>query len=653
MKKIYISLAIFAGSLLATGCNDSFLEKAPVTDLTEENAFNSYDNFKLFAWPCYEMFKNTMFGTSINGTGQGSCYSADLTAGYLESRTDQSGNNYAFGRIQSTASGNGWNFSGELRRTNILLSRIDGSEMTDNEKKHWRSVGYFFHSYWYMELINRFGDVPWVDKALDETSPEAYGPREDRKIVADKVLENLKWAEDNIGNFEGKDGANTINQDCVRALLSRFTLREGTWRKYHGLGDYQKYFDECIRVSKLLMADYPNLYYGTDGQPAAGYGEMWTTESLKGVPGVILYMEFAKDVKQANFSALEHMDSHGVEMSQNTVDMYLCKDGKTIDHSDQYEGDKTPYATFRNRDPRLYHVVMPPYTVKPKAKTDEDTRTWDYTDNPEDRYYIDLMGPNTSCSNPGVGMKRLPAQNWSASLVPSVPNFMGGKGATGFVRCRSGYYFWKNWSNWERNMNGGINLNTSDKPIFKIEEVLLNYAEAMFESENPEHNFDQAAADASINKLRARAGVDPMKVSEIDANFDPKRGKYYPKGNTTGVLVDPVLWEIRRERIIELMGEGFGFYDIRRWRMAPWFMNRQLKGMWMTKDKFNPGAQFLMDAEGKPDPADGSITEGYIWLQPDPMKANEGWQDRYYLYQVPTQEIILNPALAPNNPGWE
>lgn len=29
MKKIYISLAIFAGSLLAAGCNDGFLDKAP------------------------------------------------------------------------------------------------------------------------------------------------------------------------------------------------------------------------------------------------------------------------------------------------------------------------------------------------------------------------------------------------------------------------------------------------------------------------------------------------------------------------------------------------------------------------------------------------------------------------------------------------
>ena len=117
------------------------------------------------------------------------------------------------------------------------------------------------------------GDVPWIDKPLDETSEEAYGTRMPRLEVADKVLERLQWAEQNIGDasvYEKKDGSNTINRDCVRAALSRFTLREATWRKYHELGSYDKYFDECIRVSKLLMADYPTLYYGTDGQPAAG-----------------------------------------------------------------------------------------------------------------------------------------------------------------------------------------------------------------------------------------------------------------------------------------------------------------------------------------------------------------------------------------------
>ena len=57
-------------------------------------------------------------------------------------------------------------------------------------------------------------------------------------------------------------------------------------------------------------------------------------------------------------------------------------------------------------------------------------------------------------------------------------NSQTGTGA--FVTCRSGYYVWKNWDNWETNFNNG-NLNTADKPIFKIEEVLLNEAEAKFE----------------------------------------------------------------------------------------------------------------------------------------------------------------------------
>ena len=33
------------------------------------------------------------------------------------------------------------------------------------------------------------------------------------------------------------------------------------------------------------------------------------------------------------------------------------------------------------------------------------------------------------------------------------------------------------------------------------------------------------------------------------------------------------------ERIVELMGEGFGFYDVRRWAKAPYFINRQEKGI--------------------------------------------------------------------------
>lgn len=655
MKKIILSLVLTMGAIL-TGCNDSFLEKYPVTDLTEKNAFKSYDNFKAFMWPCYKIFSDKDIATSITSFGQDSHYRGDLDAGYLESKGVSGYNKYAFQTVTNATSGNGWDFSNYIRRVNIMLSHLDASDMTADEKNHWRAVGYFFHSFWYMELISRFGDVPWVEKALDETSPEAYGARLPRSEVAGKVLERLQWAEEHIADAKtilAKQGANTINRDCVRAAISRFTLREATWIKYHnGSGDYNMYLAECIRVSKLLMLDYPTLYEGTDGQPAAGYGEMWTTDDLAKIPGVILHLQWLPSIKPGHACYYEHTSSHNVEMHQGTVDLYLCKDGKTISNTAGYT-DKNMYATFRNRDPRMYHTIIPPYQVQEKKG---DYNSWTFSSNPDDREYIDVMGRNESCSNPGIGMKRLPGQNWSASLVRRIPNLVGGgsyiidgKSYTphAFVSCRSGYYVWKNWNNWEENYNNG-QMNTADKPILKIEEILLNYAEAMFES----GTFDQTTANASINLLRKRAGVAPMVVGDINESFDPKRGKYYPKGNDAGILVDPVLWEIRRERIVELMGEGFGFYDVRRWRMAPWFVNMQQKGMWVPKSELKT-LTLLNETTGNDDGVNGQLTEGYIFLFNDPIKAGKGWLEKYYLYQVPLEEIALNPSLKPNNPGWE
>lgn len=633
-------MAVFSGVAL-TSCNDSFLEKSPVTDLTEENAFNSYDNFKAFMWPCYEMFTNNTIRTSLAEFGQNGQYKGDMDAGYMEEKYESGYNKFAYQTVASAASGNGWDFSTFIRRINIMLSHIDNSEMKEDEKEHWRVVGYFFHSYWYMELIDRFGDVPWIDQVLQEDSPEAYGKREDRMAVADKVLERLQWAEQHIGNFTSLDGENTIDLNSIRAALSRFTLREGIWREYHELGDYEKYLEECVRVSELLMKDYPTLYAGTDGQPAAGYGEMWTTEDLSTVPGIILYKSYVAGINPHGACYIEHTSSHYVEMNQKTVDLYLMKNGKPIlGTGSGYHGNKDMYAVFRDRDPRLYHTVIPPYRVQAGKG---DYATWSYTDNEADREYIDIMGANTSCSNPGIGMKRLPGQNWSASLVPEIPRL--GTGA--FVTCRSGYYVWKNWNNWETNFNNG-NLNTADKPIFKMEEVLLNQAEAKFEL----GAFDQGVADNTINKLRNRAGIARMVVADINADFDPNRGKYYPKGNDNGILVDPVLWEIRRERIIELMGEGFGIYDIRRWRMAPWFLNQPATGLWMSKEEASANGMTLYNpATGYSDGTNGSMAEGYIFLFNDPIKEGKGWQDKYYLYQVPTTEILLNPELE-QNPGW-
>ena len=80
--------------------------------------------------------------------------------------------------------------------------------------------------------------------------------------------------------------------------------------------------------------------------------------------------------------------------------------------------------------------------------------------------------------------------------------------------------------------------------------------------------FDQSVADATVNKLRARAGVAAMEVNNIGADFDKFRDSD----------VAPVLWEIRRERCSELMGSGFRFDDIKRWKKGN-YLNEQPVGV--------------------------------------------------------------------------
>jgi len=519
MKKQILIIILAVSTFWA--CNDSFLEKLPVETLTEGTAFSTYSNFQTYAWSLYGVFDNANILRRIGNNGDAGLNLGDIYAGYLTQKGTSQYNPYAFQTIANSSSGNGWDFS-YVRSVNIMLQNINKAKMSDAEKAHWRSVGYFFRSYYYSELIARFGDVPWINKVLSDTDTEVYGERTPRKAVADSVLANLQYAEIHI-KVAG-DGKNTINQNSIRALMSRFCLFEGTWRKYNALGDHDKYLNECVRTSELLMTAYPTVN--------SDYGAMFTSPDLGVIPGVILYKEYVANVVMNAYSHTERTSSGLTEMPQSTVDLYLCKDGKPVNSSSVYEGDKSPYTTFRNRDFRMLLTVVPPYKL---SKT-SSTSSWDYPESPADREYLDLMGTTKVIANPGeLGKNKVfPLMNWSASIVLSMPNLTT-KSTQQFLSCRGGYYFYKNYNVWDLCSNLG-STNVADKPIFKIEEILLNEAEAKFEL----GQFDQTVCDKTINKLRPRAKIANMVVANIDANFDVNRDP----------SINPVLWEIRRERII-------------------------------------------------------------------------------------------------------
>lgn len=642
MKKYILILTML---FVLSSCNDDYLEKLPLNEQTEETAFVTAANFETYAWGLYGQF---MYNSDyVRGYSQyHTNYLGDYYAGYLGTY-GTSESNYRSGNIIPPTTGNGWTFT-FVRKVNMMLEHIETSEMSDADKAHWRAVGLFFHSFKYYELVSRFGDVPWITTVIgDEDTDLIYGKRDPRTEVTDKILANLQEAEQSI--YEDGNGSNTINRDCVRALMSRFCLFEGTWRKYHGLGDYDKYLTEAIRVSEALMADYPNI--------SDDFDAILNSADLSTHPGMILHYIFETGIIGGYASRFERTTSGIYEMPKYSIERYLCTDGKPITSSELYEGDETMYEEFRNRDNRLLLTIVPPYSWKQQCIGGLNPPSFEVLPTATYNTVGHFIGTNSDGSAidveneyvdkmkvilPDDTKKRIPVFNWSGTMNWFSPNITGT--ALGPMSSRSGYFVWKYYNLYDDNNYGS---NFTDKPLFWIDEVMMNYAEAKFEV----GQFNQDVADKTINRFRARAGVADMVVADITDSFDVERD----------TDVDPVLWEIRRERFAEFIGHGFGWEDIRRWKKGPEHINRTMIGTYVDIDQWKKvntdgtisdvtpaawSALSLVDKDFK-----ATTGKGYLKRFDNPANTGAGWNDKYYLYAIPTDELVLNPNLE-QNLGW-
>ena len=606
MNKIYYYTFFILSLFISWGCSD-FLDKYPLDKQTEETAFVTYENFKTYSWGCYDFFHGFRITNNQYDieSAMDECNSDNMIYATSNNESD-----YAYQKKTKPNSSSRWNRPFTfIRKVNVMLENIDDSKMTDLEKDHWRSVGYFFRALYHFELLKWYGDIPWVDKVVTENDEDLmYGSRIKRTVVAEKILDDLKWAENHIK--KNGDGVNTINQAVVRALISRFALFEGTWQKYHGISDGKTYLAECERVSSDLLNEQNSIL--------SSYNDKYNSEQLAGKPGILLYREYEVDILGHSVGRVVRTSAWNYNITKDAVDSYLCADGRPISTSSVYDGDQSMYDQFRNRDRRLYFTVVPPYKVA--GVTSASNLTWDYTNNPQDREYIDLLA-----SLPGNGdkEKRLPTSNFAGNMTSMAPHFTGFNAGQGFMVGQLGYYFWKYYNTHQ--INHGLGTDIEDFPLFTIEEVMLNYAEAA--SEN--NNFTQEIADKTINKLRPRAALPNMKISEIDESFDLDRDP----------SVDPILWEIRRERRSELLGDGFRFADLKRWKKGE-YVNKQPLGVYIKRSDFGNTQNIKILGEGD---------EGYVYYFGVP----NGWLDKYYLEPLPIEQTTLNPNLLPNNPGWD
>ena len=593
MKKIYTRVIILL-TFIGSSCSDETLEKLPKDQLTVSTTFTTNSNFETYAW--------SMYANSFPGYWDLTPINREMGSDLLVNNAGTQGDELLWQRKTVPSSSSLWSNSYiNIRRANLMLDNIDNSELTDGEKQHWKGVGLFFRAYEYVQLIANYGEVPWVDKSLTEVDEDIlYGPKTSRNELSQFVLNDLLEAE-NIINPEGS-GPNTINTDVVRALISRFGLYEGTWRKYHGLGDETRYLQASVDASTQLIADHPNLH--------SSYDEVFNSETLNGVEGILLYKAYEFGVQNGRWSHYNRSSIGHRDLTKKAVDQYLCLDGETIHTSDLFDGEQDAYDEFRNRDHRLYFNTPPPFRVYTGG---QNQLTWEYDSDPKSREYIDLMATLSDDTH-----KTLPTINWRGLVVRTSPHFRKFNEGHGYNVTYTGYAFYK----FSNKISRLQNRDSHDAPIFRMGEVFLNHAEAMYEL----GQFTQEVADATINKLRTRGAVAPLNLASI------------PNDPTRDADVAPALWEIRRERGIEFLGEGLGrVFDIKRWKKLVEYGAEEKLGRWVVNSDY-----------GNNLPVQGGAAEGYV----SPFGMPPGVPEHYYLEPIPSDQIVLNPQLE-QNPGWE
>lgn len=612
MKKIIIPFAILTAVLSLSSCKD-FLTKSPETSLSPKTYFSSQAELDLWANAFY------------NDILPGAATLAELSA-------DDSGSASSLTAIQKgtrTASSKAWDEDTwkPLRNINYMLENNKCADVTIKER--YDGVCYFFRALFYYYKVRVYGDMPWYDHVIGSSDTEDLNkPRDPRGYTMLMALRDLDKAYDLLPSKWPTDAVYHVSKDAALALKSRIALFEGTFRKYHAGTEYvpqdEQTFTvdgESITVSSTWFLQQAaeaagaiigtrSLYTGNTMGLAtkatdASYREYFILEDAD-LDETILSRRYNSDLLVRHGIQFDYKN-HKRSASVRFVNHYLQKDGKPIQERAGWE-TLGYYDIFKNRDPRMAQTLHGPSFVMADSDHQKEQLSWE--------------------------------------------------------RTFSGYRVIKYISSTEHE---GATTSTTDFPIIRYAEVLLNYAEA--KAELGELTADDLAK--TINVIRARVGMPGLDA--VPTTPDALMAQYYP--HATGAQKAAIL-EVRRERTVELFCEGFRQWDLLRWNEGDLLTPKAtggFQGIWISAAEV--GTDIDLDKDGTKDlyvyigdkgatqaPATNQIqiggsftlsegTYGYLtyWAAEDYV-----WTpDRDYLWPIPADQRKATGFALTQNPGWD
>lgn len=584
-KLTFITIMI----LLISSCNDDFMDRFPIAEISPENSFKTVKDLELYTNSFYEKLPK------INDIVRGDNKSDNVlySAVPLEQRSAER-------IVPSDAGSGGWSWS-DLRQINLFFDNYQRCEDIVARKKY-EGVARFFRAWFYFDKIKRFGDVPWYEAVVQTGDVDLlYKERDSREFIVDKIINDLEIA---VEKLDEKRISDKITKWTALSFLSRVCLYEGTYRKYHpdlNLPNSNIFLEKAYKAAERVMKESGYKLYNT-GNIDTDYRDLFASNELK-EDEVILGRRYSLELNKVHSTNYYFLSKtqQDVSLTKTLVDSYLMfSNGVPFTSQTGYE-TKEFYEEMQGRDKRLYQTI----------------RSYDY--------------------------KRIGEIAGDKVLLPDFDASMTGYQVTKFISTPN---------------QDGDGASYQDAIIMRYPEVLLNFVEAKAEL----GIISQGDIDQTIKLIRSRVGMPNLTMGNANLKPDLVLEKEYSnvEGANKGVIL-----EIRRERRIELALEGFRYDDLMRWRLGG-LLSNHFRGVYF------PGlGEFDLNGDGKNDIL---LYKGSPGASTVPQKLQIGstiqfsnedkgnlvgflnvskkfWEERDYLYPIPSGDILLNNNLK-QNPKW-
>jgi tetratricopeptide (TPR) repeat protein len=475
-----------------------------------------------------------------------------------------------------------------IQRANGFIGQVSGLEfLSDEAKAEYVAEAKFLRALYYFTLLDLFGGVPWYDETVNVNAEYAdmKKPRSSADEIRAHILSDLDEAVTRLKVSYPEAEYGRATKGAAYALRGKVYLYAKDWKK--AIADFEDVVNNRSgSYGYALEPDYARIFKLYNGAKSAEM--IFAVQNKSGIGTEYgMPMNFYMGTRNSYGSCWNNSMP-----STNLADMYECPDGKPFDWDDVFAGYNTATSAERKA---LLSIELTAGVVTGLRNADTAKILSAYT-NRDPRLMATLIVPYSWY------------KGWNANAPKDMlfaldNNVQGNENASpvGTMRNNKNWvtYFWRKFVT-EYDLNGTMSNRAHtpfEFPLIRYADVLLMLAEAY----NEDGQLDKAVTE--LNKVRARANLPGLNSGAAWLSATSK---------------EQIAERIRKERAVELAGEGHRFSDLRRWG---WEIARAANS---NVDAVNIYGEFL-------------YTHKFV--------------ERDMLWPIPGVEIERNPELT-QNPGW-